>query len=282
MPADLTQALRPIVLCADDYAHTAPISGAILDLARRGRISALSCMTASALWPAHGPWLEAVRDTVDIGLHLTLVDETPLTHMPKTAPGGKLPDISTLIRRSYLGQLDHAEIDGEIRAQIASFVRVTGFAPHHIDGHLHAHVLPGIRDMVLTHARAMSPRPWVRTVGDKLGTIIRRGVAVPKATFLAVLGRGLAQAAGGDRINTGFSGLYDFSSRDRDYGALFECFLEGVGTRHVILCHPGEAEDGAAHAALRSGEYTFFKSDAFLHSLVRHNLRLGRFADMPA
>ena len=88
---------RAIVLCADDYAHTKPISRAILDLAANKRISALSCMTASPHWPEHGRWLRDVRDAVDIGLHITLVDEAPLTEMPKTAPRGRLPGIGALI-----------------------------------------------------------------------------------------------------------------------------------------------------------------------------------------
>jgi len=282
MTAGPTQGTQAIVLCADDYAHSAPISRAILDLAQHGRISALSCMTASPLWPAHGPWLAAVRDQVDIGLHLTLVDEAPLTQMPKTAPMGKLPDISTLIGRSYLGQLDMAEIACEIRAQIDAFTRVMGAAPQHIDGHLHTHVLPGIRDIVLKQARAMSPRPWLRNVSDTLPAIVKRGVAVPKAVFLAALGQGLVKTADGARLNTSFSGLYGFSPMEANYAALFERFLERTSSRHVILCHPGEAEDTTAHAPLRAGEYAYFKSDAFVQSLAQRGLRIGRFAEMAA
>ena len=68
-----------IVLCADDYALTAPVSRAILTLAETGRISALSCMTASPHWPEHGPWLAGVKDKVDVGLqrhstHRFLID----------------------------------------------------------------------------------------------------------------------------------------------------------------------------------------------------------------
>jgi predicted glycoside hydrolase/deacetylase ChbG (UPF0249 family) len=268
---------RVIVLCADDYAHTPPISRAILDLAAAGRISALSCMTASALWPEHGLWLERVRDKVDIGLHLTLVDETPLTAMPNTTRGGRLPDIGTLIRQSYLGRLDLREIEAELRAQIAAFRRVTGFMPHHIDGHLHTHVLPGIRDVVLKIVREMDPQPWLRNISDRLPAISSRGVAVPKAAFLSLLGRGLRKADA--RMNTSFSGVYDFTQRQGSYAALFARFIEQIGPGHLILCHPGTAEDTAAHAQARDDERAFLASDAFTDLMAAHEIRLGRFAE---
>ena len=268
---------RVIVLCADDYAHTTPISHAILDLAGKRRISALSCMTASALWPTHGAWLAPVRDKVDIGLHLTLVDEAPLTAMPHTAPGGRLPDIATLIKQSYLGRLDLAEIEAEMRAQVAAFQRVAAFLPQHIDGHLHTHVLPGIRDVVFKIVHEMTPRPWLRNISDRLPAISSRGIAVPKAAFLALLGRTLSKADA--PMNTSFSGVYDFTSNAGSYGVLFERFIEQMAARHLILCHPGTGDDTAAHASARAAEYNFLAGDAFAGLLAARGLRIGRFAE---
>lgn len=266
---------RPFVLCADDYAHTPAVSRAILDLAGQGRISALSCMTASKHWAEHGPWLNDVKDKVDIGLHLTLVDEVALT-----APDGKLPGIAALIKQSYLGQLDLGEIETEMRAQVEAFQRVMGFLPQHIDGHLHTHALPGIRDVVLKIAGEMTPRPWLRNISDRLLAISSRSVAVPKASFLALLGRGLRKSSA--RMNTSFSGVYDFTARQGSYGALFERFIEQMGARHLILCHPGETSDASEHAAARGAEYAFLKSQAFADLLARHDLRIGRFVETAA
>lgn len=270
---------RTIVLCADDYAITTPVSRAILELAAARRISALSCMTASPLWPVHGPWLRDVRDHVDIGLHITLVDEAPLTTMPKTAPRGRLPDVGTLIVKSYLGLLDLTEIESEMRAQIDAFETVMGFSPQHLDGHLHTHVLPGIRDIVTRLAQSRTPRPWVRNISDQITSIVKRGVAIPKATFLSFLGRDFALNTNLP-MNNGFSGLYGLSPSDGDYGALFEHFVQASAGRHLIMCHPGAADDTAAHAAVRGGETLFLKSTAFQDTLARHGLRIGRFAEL--
>lgn len=269
------------ILCADDYGLSAPVSRAILALAGMGRISALSCMTASPLWPEHGPWLKDVQDRVDVGLHFTLVDEAPITAMPRMAPDGRLPSIGRLITKSYARTLDLNEIAAELDAQVAAFVKVTGRAPAHIDGHLHAHVLPGIREVVLAKARSLQPRPWLRNVHDGFGAISRRGVAVPKAGFIAALGRGFAAAAGDlrDRLTSGFSGVYAFSHTPADYAALFPHFLEARGARHVILCHPGEADDPlAAWDRQRAVEYEFLAGPAFGEFLRTHGLNIARFA----
>lgn len=249
-----------MALCADDYALTPRVSAGILDLAHAGRISAVSCMTASPLWPELGPLLKTVADRVDVGLHLTLVDEVPLSDMPRLAPRGRLPSVGQLIAKSYLRQLPHNEIARETDAQIAAFVKVLGRLPSHIDGHLHTHVLPTIREIVFSAAERMSPRPWLRSVTDPAAS---KRPAAFKATFLSTLGRRFAREARrrGFATNEGFSGFYDFASGD--YAAAFPSFLRNMGPRHLILCHPGQDGDDAAWAMARAAEYDFLKGPAF-------------------
>lgn len=250
-----------VTICADDYALTRPISAAILDLAQSGRISAVSCMTASPLWPELGPRLKPLADKVDIGLHLTLVDEAPLTAMPRLAPVGRLPPIGQLIAKSFLRQLPPEEVAAEVSAQIAAFQSVMGRAPAHIDGHLHAHVLPGIRGCVLRAAESLSPRPWLRSTADS-GVFARP--APFKAAFISALGKRFAREARarGFKANDGLSGFYDFAAGD--YGEVFPAFLAKMGARPLILCHPGGRGDIAAWADARTREYDFLRSQTLL------------------
>jgi predicted glycoside hydrolase/deacetylase ChbG (UPF0249 family) len=60
----------PVVLCADDYAAHASVSQGILDLARRGRLSATSVMVLSERWPQDASPLRELSDRIDVGLHL--------------------------------------------------------------------------------------------------------------------------------------------------------------------------------------------------------------------
>ncbi|MGE4064460.1 MAG: ChbG/HpnK family deacetylase [Rhodospirillaceae bacterium] len=250
-----------VTICADDYALTRPISAAILDLARAGRISAVSCMTTSRLWPELGPALKPLADKLDVGLHLTLVDEAPLTAMPRLASAGRLPRIGQLIAKSYLRRVPLDEIWAETDAQIAAFTAVMGRAPAHIDGHLHAHVLPGIRSIVLASAEKLSPRPWLRSTTD---AAVSSRPAAFKAAVLNALGKGFARhaRARGFVTNEGFCGFYDFARAD--YAEVFPAFLANLGPRPLILCHPGAAQDDVAWAAARAAEYEFLKRQTLL------------------
>ncbi len=269
---------RSFVLCADDYALSEGVSQTIVALASRGRLSAVSCMTCTPYWAQHAEWLKPLIGKVDIGLHVTLVDEVPLAAMPKTAPNGKLPSISALILRSHLGLIDLTEIKAEVTAQFTAFERVLGVAPSHVDGHLHAHILPGIRDIVLQRAAACNPRPWVRNVTEPWPSVRRRGIAIPKSIVLNVLGRALAKMPA--RTNDGFSGLYGLVG-DENYPAMFEKFVDSDAQRLVVMCHPGSiSPESVACAQSRANESAFFASDNFTEMLARKDLRLGRFDDL--
>lgn len=267
-----------VAICADDYALTPAVSAAILELAATGRITAVSCMTAAPLWPALGPALIPLAEKVDIGLHLTLVDETPLTPMPRLAPNGRLPSIGQLIAKSYLGLLPMDEVTAEVEAQLRAFTAVMGRPPAHIDGHLHAHVLPGIRDAVLIAAGHLTPRPWLRSTTDRPGAIFSRPAAL-KAAFLSALGGAFDRKARalGFRTNDGFSGFYDFARGD--YEQSFPAFLSGARPAHLILCHPGQGDDTSAWADARAKEYDFLRGPAFGNLLTRVKLVRLRGAD---
>lgn len=250
-----------VAICADDYALTRPISAAILNLARAGRISAVSCMTASPLWPELAPALRPLAGRIDIGLHLTLVDERPLTAMPRLAPTGHMPSIGAFIAKAYAGTLVPAEIAAELEAQMAAFVAAMGRPPAHIDGHLHAHVLPGVREQVFALAEECSPRPWLRCVTDRRA---RARPAAIKASFLNLIGAAFTREARarGFAANDGFSGFYGFARGG--YAARFPAFLQDAGPRPLILCHPGAAEDDAPWAAARAEEYEFLRTQTLL------------------
>jgi predicted glycoside hydrolase/deacetylase ChbG (UPF0249 family) len=271
-----------VVVCADDYGLYPAIDDAILDLAERGRISAASCITTSPDWPRAAKRLASLAGRIDVGLHLTLVDEKPLTGMPRTAPSGRLPSLPALIAASYAGRLDLAEIRDEIEAQCQAFFAGIGRAPSHLDGHRHTHVLRGIRQLVLGRARGFSPRPWLRDVAEPVARIIARGVAVPKALAISILGRGLAEQARASELvtNSGFSGIYAFTP-GADLPALYEIFLRHRGRCPLIMCHPGAAVDARdAIAGTLVHEYSFLGSPRFSELLASSGCRIARLSEL--
>ncbi|WP_375396563.1 ChbG/HpnK family deacetylase [uncultured Sphingomonas sp.] len=242
-----------LILCADDFAFSREVSETIAALARAGKLNATGCMTLMPGWPRDAALLADLPPTVQVGLHLTLTQEQPLTVIPGLAPAGTLPDIDPLTVRAMLRRVPLAEIAGEVAAQFDAFVAAMGRPPDFVDAHQHAHTLPGIREIVLAETASRAPDAWVRVCSDSLRAMAARPF-LGKAIGSAFHARGLGRAAArhGLRCNDGFAGHYGFAG---DYGALFPRFLRRPGALHVVMCHPGAGErEGDGIAAARRGE----------------------------
>jgi len=234
-----------IVLTADDYAMTGGVTAGILELAERGRIAATSAFVTTPHWTQDAPRLAAVRDRVAAGLHLNLTLGAPVGPMPKLAPGGRLPSIGDLTAEALKGRIDTDEIAAETTRQLERFEAAMGFAPDHVDGHQHAHALPGVRDGVIAAlaARRYARPPLVRDPTDSLRSIFARGGrAIPKAMALSWLSRGFGTLlrAAGFPTNDSFAGVTDFdpASAVRDFAAAGTL----GGPLHLVMCHPGHVD----------------------------------------
>ena len=241
-----------LIVCADDYAFSPEVSRVIAVLAASGKLNATGCMTARPNWPEDARRLRDLPTWVEVGLHLTLTLERPLTTM-KLARGGRLPGIDARRRLVRAGRVDLGEIAAEVRAQFDRFSETLGRAPAFVDAHQHAHALPGIREVVLAETARQAPRAWLRTCEDSPSALLSRPYR-GEAMASAFGSRGLAAAATrhGLATNHGFAGHYGFSG---DYAALFPQFLNRPGHDHLVMCHPGAGERaGDAIAAARRRE----------------------------
>lgn len=227
-----------LILCADDFALSRQISETIAELARNGRLNAISCMAVCPGWTRDVELLKDLPRHVQIGLHLTLTGEQPLTDMPEYVPeGGRMPGIDELTAAAAQGNLPLEEIASEIDVQFHAFIKAIGRAPDFVDAHQHSHVLPGIRPLFLDAVKEHAPAAWIRDCGDRVSAIAARPYR-GKAIGSAYHARGLRRAAArrGIACNTSFAGHYDFRS---DYENLFPSFLRRPGKMHLIMCHPG-------------------------------------------
>jgi chitin disaccharide deacetylase len=259
-------------LIADDYAMTPGVSRGILRLLEAGRLSGTGAMTNRPHWKGWSGALATHADNAWIGLHLNLTLGAPLTPMPLLAPGGQLPTIGTLAKGALLDRLPLEEIAEEIRAQIDAFEQAMGRGPDFIDGHQHAHGLPGIRDLLLAEAAtryaAREGRPWLRDSADRAFRIIRRGAHTRKAFAVSFVSAGFGKAAraAGFQTNDGFAGFSAFDPL-ADLTADMASYLTSPGARHLVMIHPGEVDDelrGLDPAVeSRAAEQAFLLSDAF-------------------
>lgn len=245
--------LRRLILCSDDFAFSRAVSETIAGLARDGKLNAIGCMTLMPGWPDDSALLRDLPGHVEIGLHLTLTEERPLTTMPDHAPGGIMPTINALTRSAARATAPLDELTREVAAQFDAFVAAMGRAPDFVDGHQHSHVLPGIRDIVLRETARRAPQAWLRDCTDSLSAMLARPF-LGKAIGSAYHSRGFRKDAArlGLRTNDSFAGHYDFA---RDYAELFPRLLRKPGRRHLVMCHPGAgARPGDAIATARPRE----------------------------
>jgi len=242
-----------LVVCADDFGLTGEISRSIVALAGQGKLNAITCMSVCAGWERDAPLLRILPRSVQIGLHVTLTDEVPLTAMPVLAWNGHMPASGELERRSLVRRLPLGEIRAEVAAQFDRFVDIFGRAPDFVDAHQHVHVLRGIREIILAETARRTPHAWVRSCVDKPTAILARCFPF-KALINAVQSRGVRRVAAGHGLacNDSFAGFYDFAG---DYEALFPQFLEKPGQFHLVMCHPGGGHSqGDAIAQARRDE----------------------------
>jgi len=236
----------PVLLCADDYALAPGVSRAIEELAERGRLSATSALVTTPHWAEHGKNVATLRAHIAVGLHIDLTLGPALGASASLAPDGRLPKIGDLIRRSLAGAVKPDDVRAEVLRQIDRFVQVAGRTPDFIDGHQHAHALPGVRLGVLAALSEAFPRGGilVRDPSDRAARILARKAAVAKSLVIASLssGFGAAARAQGFVTNDGFSGVSPFA-RTTPFANELDRFFASPGPRHLVMCHPGHVDD---------------------------------------
>jgi predicted glycoside hydrolase/deacetylase ChbG (UPF0249 family) len=156
-------AAKRLIVTADDVGlHRGMTEGAI----RAHRDGVVTACSLVANGVAFYDAVERLRDvpSLDVGVHLTLVEERSLTGMrvPSSYVG------------FLLGQKDVAAIERELRAQIER-VLAAGLRVTHLNGHQHVHMWPHVFAIVSRLADEYGIR-YVRCVRDRggRGGIVRR------------------------------------------------------------------------------------------------------------
>lgn len=247
--------MNKIILCADDYGIAPGINKAIEDLAQKKRISAVSCMMSSVHFPADVSVLKKCRPALAIGLHLTL------TYLPSLSGFPTMTEMD-LLKLTWTRRINRAALTKEITAQFERFIAVFGFPPDYIDGHQHIHVLPVVRDILLTCRERYAPDAWIRNVSHPFGGNER------KRKIVSIMGWRFLQQLRRKKIvhNPALYGFYDYTT-PQDFAALFTTWLQNAPDNALIYVHPGIPDKELAKVdtvlAPRQKEYDFFNSEAF-------------------
>jgi hypothetical protein len=246
-----------MIVCADDYGMGEDIDRAILELCSSNRLSAVSCMVALERCGRDvlKPLLE-LKAGVDIGLHFCIADET-LTALENKK---SLPAFGTIFRQSLLGQIRANEIRSEIAAQYELFLKKCGRPPDYIDGHLHAHQLPGIREGLIEFVSTLpaKSRPYIRNTCEPVKNLRKHRLPWLKAAFIGGFGARMQSELRSADISTndGFAGIYDFKNY-RHYPEYFPGFAACLQRKNgILVVHPGHIENW------RRSEFEFLRDSS--------------------
>jgi predicted glycoside hydrolase/deacetylase ChbG (UPF0249 family) len=265
--------LRALIVTADDVGlHPGMARGAIA-AHDEGIVTACSVVANGR---AFAPAAEILRDRprLDVGIHLTLVGERPLSPPERVrslvdSNDAFLRDFRAFTQRYLLGRIAAAEVEEELRRQIERLL-AAGLRVVHANGHQHLHVLPRIFDIVLRLAEEYRI-PFVRIPCETLA--FRR--PSPRALQIATL-NGLGWRARRRLVEGG-----SIRSTDRTIGVLdaggltvekLFRLLNDVEDVTELVCHPGM--DGSALAAEYDWGYGWERETAALRdSRVKEELQ---------
>lgn len=136
-----------LIVHADDLGLSEKVNDGIADAHLNGILTSTSIMACA---PAFDHAVEVAKATpsLDIGVHLTLIEERPLSDPAKVPSlvdetGHFHSHVTVFAKRYFRGLINPDEVRLELDAQIAR-IQEAGIRVSHLDSHQHVHMLPDI------------------------------------------------------------------------------------------------------------------------------------------
>ncbi|MCR2829317.1 hopanoid biosynthesis-associated protein HpnK [Acidithiobacillus ferrooxidans] len=284
---------RRVIFNADDFGLDMAVNEAVESAHRDGVLTTASLMVAA---PAAADAVARARALpgLGVGLHLTLVDGTPLL------PAEQVPDLvdeqgrfaADLWRRGvryfFLPQV-RKQLAAEIRAQFAAFA-ATGLELDHANAHKHLHLHPTVLTQMLEVGKEFGLRavrlPWEPLRAARCSGAM--GVApafwsIFLAPWLARMRRQLDRR----RImhNDQLYGLDATGHMDEERLLRMLCCLPAAGVTEIYL-HPAMVQTAALHALMPNyephAEWAALTSPRVKDYLRDQDIAKGTFRDFVA
>lgn len=144
---------RRLIVSGDDFGLHVAMNEGVIAAHRKGIVTSASVVPCGEAFE-DACRLARANPSLDIGVHLTLVEERPLcSDLPTLAPRGSFPSsYAALFTRFALGRIRRGEIESELEAQLRRALDA-GLVVTHLDSHQHTHFFPGIAEIVIALAR---------------------------------------------------------------------------------------------------------------------------------
>lgn len=269
---------RVLVVNADDFGMADGVNQGIREAHEAGVVTSASLLATGAAFD-HAVGIARAARTLGVGVHLDFVEGRPLTSARSLtdARTGRFHTLPVLARRALMGRVDQGDVRDEALAQIDR-IQQTGIRITHVDGHRHAHLLPGMWSAVVDAARR-SGIGVVRIPVERVSSFT--GVsATMKALALRAAARVSARSPSGMRSADNFVGL---SLQGRHpFGALLVRTIDALppGVTELMV-HPGHAPSASSaldsYRDQREAELRALLSAPVRQRLGRGDIRLTHF-----
>ena len=239
-----------LIVHADDFGLTEHVNAGIVQAHREGILTSAS-ITANGVAFAQAITLARANPSLDVGIHLTLVEEMPVLH-PESIPSlverdGRFPPHASNFFLKYLsGRIRLAEIRRELEAQIQKIL-ATGIRVTHFDSHQHLHVLPGILRLTAELAATYGV-PAIRLPDERLPlSVIWNSGSLARLLQMRVLGFFCRRGARHVPLRPDhFFGFWWGGRLNRENLRSTLQLLPSQGTCE-LMCHPGKADHDSAY-----------------------------------
>lgn len=238
-----------LIVHADDFGLTERINDGVLQAHLNGILTSTSIMPNGRAFE-HAVATARLTPTLDVGIHLTLIEERPLlesgTIATLTTRDGKFHGHALgFIRRYVQGRISLTEITKELETQIQK-VLAAGISPSHLDSHQHVHMLPGVLNIVVELSRqyGIPAIRFPREVG-----VFRQIGSAPLARLIQALALNCVCHLGRDRIGCRtdfFAGFLFGGNLNKENLLKILTALHYDGT-YEIVCHPGLDDPGTQY-----------------------------------
>ena len=273
---------RRLIINADDFGLSDGVTRGIVEAHEAGSVTSTSMLANGLDWESAVRFARATR-TLDVGVHLNLVQGRPLLRVPSlTDPRtGELLPLGALARRALTRRIDRDELAAELRAQIER-VRQAGIAVTHLDSHRHTHVLPGIFPTV---------RLVAREAGIRVLRIPREPLTVnplrPGATARKLVLATSLRVSGALPLDSALATTDHFRGVSLQGGAHFDRRLRRAldtlepGSTELMV-HPGHVDEALvaqdSYTRPRATELEVLTSPGVRERLARGDIELVSFA----
>jgi hopanoid biosynthesis associated protein HpnK len=244
-----TPALK-LIVHADDFGLTEKINEGILQAHRHGILTSTSIVANGEAFE-HAVALARANPRLDVGVHLTLVEERPLAS-PGEIPtlvdsdGRFHPHAIQFGRRYFAGKINLTEVRKELEAQVEK-VLAAGLTPSHLDSHQHLHVLPGVLKVAVALGRKYGI-PAMR-IPREIAVFSRIGSVPFNRIVQALVLSSFCRMANGMRAQTTdrFAGFLFGGNLNKENLRKILADMPGEGSCE-IMCHPGLEGPGTRYA----------------------------------